>query len=89
MKSAKVALTLCCGRLRLPIFLHHSYRHLFVSNALEAGIDFTTIASWLGLRNRGASLAKPHAPLRADHSFEMAKRMTFDAGNRAAQPKQK
>jgi len=29
-------------------FTHHSLRHYVVSNAIEAGVDFKTIAAWVG-----------------------------------------
>ena len=82
--SAKIALTNACRRLGLPVFLHHSFRHFFASTAVEAGIDFRTIAGWLGHRDGGGLLAKTYSHLRAEHSELMAKRMTFDA--RAVEP---
>src|ERR1039458_9955880 len=77
--SAKVSLTNACCRLGLPHFLHHALRHFFASNAVEAGIDFRTVAGWLGHRDGRALLARTYSHLRAEHSVEMAKRMVFDA----------
>jgi integrase len=77
--SAKVALANACQRLGLPSFQHHAFRHFFASNAVEQGIDFRTIAGWLGHRDGGALLARTYSHLRAEHSAEMAKRMVFDA----------
>jgi len=54
-------------------------RHFFCSNAIEAGIDFKVIASWLGHKDGGILVAKTYGHLRAEHSAEMAKRMTFEA----------
>ena len=51
---------------------------------MEAGIDFRTVAGWLGHRDGGALLAKTYSHLRAEHSVEMAKRMVFDAGTNLA-----
>jgi integrase len=46
--NAKKAVTSACETSNLPHFHHHSLRHFFCSNAIEAGVDFKTIASWLG-----------------------------------------
>ena len=79
-KSAKIALTSACQRLGLPHFLHHSLRHFFATNAVvEAGVDFSTVAAWLGHRDGGLVLARVYSHIREGHSTEMAKRMVFDA----------
>jgi site-specific recombinase XerD len=54
-------------------------RHYFVSNAVEAGVDFKVIASWVGHKDGGLLVAKTYGHLRDSHSFEMAQRMTFSA----------
>ena len=69
-----------CQLAGLPSFTHHCMRHYFVSNAIEAGIDFKTIAAWVGHKDGGLLVAKTYGHLRDTHSFEMAKRMTFSAG---------
>ena len=51
-------------------------RHYFVSNAIEAGVDFKTIAAWVGHKDGGLLVAKTYGHLRDTHSFEMAKRTT-------------
>jgi len=77
--SAKRSMTSACERLGLPHFTHHSLRHYFVSNAIEAGVDFKTIAAWIGHKDGGLLVAKTYGHLRDTHSSEMAKRMTFSA----------
>jgi integrase len=77
--SAKRSIASACQRCGLPHYSHHSLRHYFVSNAIEAGIDFKTIASWVGHKDGGLLVAKTYGHLRDSHSFEMAKRMTFSA----------
>ena len=47
-----------------------------MSNAIEKGIDFKTIASWIGHKDGGLLVAKTYVHLRDTHSMEMAKRMT-------------
>lgn len=77
--NAKRAIITACKKANLPPFMHHSLRHYFCSNAIEAGIDFKVIAGWLGHKDGGYLVAKTYGHLRDAHSFEMAKRMTFSA----------
>ena len=74
--SAKNAMSTACRLAALPHFTHHCLRHYFVSNAIEKGIDFKTIASWIGHKDGGLLVAKTYGHLRDTHSMEMAKRMT-------------
>jgi site-specific recombinase XerD len=56
-------------------------RHFFASNAIEAGVDFKAIADWLGHKDGGILVAQTYGHLRAEHSMEMAKRITFNASS--------
>lgn len=76
----RTALANSSRRLELPKWGHHAFRHFFCSNAIEAGVDFKAIAGWLGHRDGGVLVATTYGHLRQEHSTEMAKRMTFDAG---------
>jgi integrase len=81
-----------CRRLKLPhMFNHHSLRHFFCSNAIEEGIDFRTIAGWLGHKDGGILVAKTYGHLREEHSDAMAARMKFGTNPTppAAAPTQK
>ncbi len=71
--STKSALQSACEAGGLPRFTHHSFRHFFVSNAIEAGVDFKTIAAWIGHKDGGILVAKTYGHLRQTHSQEMAK----------------
>jgi integrase len=77
--TAKKAMASACKDQSLPHFTHHAMRHYFASNAIEQGIDFKTIAGWLGHKDGGILVAQTYGHLRDIHSFEMAKRMTFTA----------
>ncbi len=79
INCAQTAIINACRNAGLPKFLHHSMRHYFCSNAIEAGIDFKVIAGWLGHKDGGLLVSKTYGHLRDAHSFEMAKRMTFSA----------
>lgn len=74
-KSARKALDTACRIAKLPSFTHHCLRHYFVSNAIERGIDFKTIANWIGHKDGGLLVAKTYGHLRDSHSHEMAKLM--------------
>jgi integrase len=82
--SAKKAIESACKKLGLPQYGHHTCRHFFCSNAIEAGIDFKVIAGWLGHKDGGVLVARTYGHLRNEHSAAMAKRMTFSAT--AAEP---
>ena len=77
--NAKKAITSACQTAKLPHFHHHSLRHFFCSNAIEAGIDFKTIAGWFGHKDGGLLVAKTYGHLRDEHSAAMAKRMSWGA----------
>jgi site-specific recombinase XerD len=53
-------------------------RHFFCSNCIEEGIDFKTIAEWLGHKDGGVLVAKTYGHLRSEHSNAMAKKITFE-----------
>lgn len=75
--TARGGLDLACKTLRFPRYGHHSMRHFFCSNAIEAGIDFKVIAEWLGHKDGGVLVAKTYGHLRNEHSRAMAEKMTF------------
>ena len=77
--DAKKAIAGGCKKAGLPHFFHHSMRHFFCSNAIEAGVDFKAIAGWLGHKDGGLLVARTYGHLRDEHSAAMAQRMTFDA----------
>jgi site-specific recombinase XerD len=77
-QNIRQALGSACRRAGLLRYTHHALRHFFCSNAIEAGIDFKAIASWLGHKDGGVLVAKTYGHLRNEHSAAMAQRMTFD-----------
>ena len=81
VRDIRQALGSACRRAGLPRFGHHALRHFFCSNAIEAGVDFKTIAGWLGHKDGGVLAARTYGHLRNEHSTAMAKRLTFDAQN--------
>ena len=79
IRDARLQLMRACERLGFPRFGHHTMRHFFCSNAIEAGCDFKVIAGWLGHKDGGVLVAMTYGHLRSEHSAAMAKRITFDA----------
>lgn len=79
VSHSRQAIHAACKRIGLPRFGHHSMRHFFCSNAIEAGVDFKTIAEWLGHKDGGSLVATTYGHLRAEHSTAMAKRIRFSA----------
>lgn len=80
--SSKTALKHASKQIGLPEgehFGHHDFRHFFCSNAIELGIDFKTIADWLGHKDGGKLVAGTYGHLGKGHAQEMAKLMTFTA----------
>ena len=84
--SAKKAMATACKKAALPHFTHHSLRHFFCSNAIEAGADFKVIAGWLGHKDGGILVAKTYGHMRDEHSTMMAQRMTFDLAKPETEP---
>jgi integrase len=84
IKGARTLMASAAKKAGIPKFTHHSMRHYFCSNAIEAGIDFKVIAGWLGHKDGGILVAKTYGHLRDTHSFEMAKRMTVNASQKEA-----
>jgi site-specific recombinase XerD len=77
IQSAKTALNSACEQANLPHYTHHHCRHFFCSNAIEAGVDFRTIAGWLGHSDGGVLVAQVYGHLRDEHSRAMAAKMTY------------
>jgi len=79
IENARLQIIRACERLGLPRFGHHTMRHFFCSNAIEAGCDFKVIADWVGHKDGGVLVAMTYGHLRQEHSAAMAKRIVFDA----------
>jgi integrase len=81
-KSLQSVLTSACvelqGRgLKCPHLSHHDLRHLFATRAIEQGVDWVTLAAWLGHRDNGRTAMLIYGHLRKSHSESEASRMQF------------
>jgi integrase len=78
IKEARKALTNACVRLGLPHFTHRSLRRMFITRAIELGVDVKTIAQWQGHHDGGLLVLKTYSHVRPVHSQRMAALMTTE-----------
>lgn len=55
----------------------HDFRRHFVSQCVMSGIDFATIANWVGHSDSGALLARKYTFLHSQHVASQAKKLQF------------
>jgi integrase len=79
VKDPKIALGNACKRLNLPNYSARAFRRMFITRALELGIDAQTIASWQGHRDGGQLILKVYARVSEEHTRKMASLMTNPA----------
>jgi integrase len=58
-------------------FGFHDCRHHFISYAVMSGIDFMTIARWVGHKDGGILIGKVYGHLSNEHAQAQAARMNF------------
>lgn len=61
----------------LPDFTIHLTRHYFISTCVMAGIDYMTIAKWVGHKDGGVLIGKTYGHLNREHMQKMASKLTF------------
>ena len=74
--SARKALANSCRRLGLPAYSHRALRRMFITRAIEKGIDVKVIAEWQGHRDGGKLILQTYSHIRRPHSEAMAALMT-------------
>lgn len=72
VKSPRIALERACERLKIEHLRVHDLRHIFATRCLESGVDFPTLAGWLGHKDGGILAAKVYGHLVPDHSSTQA-----------------
>jgi integrase len=78
INSAKKAIAGACSRLGLLHYTHRSFRRMFITMALERGIDVQTISRWQGHRDGGKLILDTYGDVRPIHSQRMAQLMTTE-----------
>jgi integrase len=76
--DAARALTNACQRLGLPALSHRALRRMFITRAIERGVDVKVIAEWQGHRDGGKLILQTYSHVRRPHSERMATLMTVD-----------
>jgi integrase len=70
--NAKHALANACKRLGFPPFSQRSLRRMFITRAIERGINVKAIAQWQGHRDGGKLILDTYSHVRQPHSDRMA-----------------
>ena len=78
VRDAKRAIDGACKRLNFPRFSSRSFRRLFITTAIERGVDVKVIAQWQGHRDGGKLILDTYSHVRPAHSEQMAKLMTTE-----------
>jgi integrase len=76
-KTFRESLKLVRAKAALPSVGFHDLRHLFCSFSVMAGIDFMTIAAWLGHKDGGILIGKVYGHLLDEHRQKMAAKLTI------------
>jgi integrase len=75
--SFKSTLRKIRDKLDLPKFTNHSLRHYFISMCVMSGVDYLTIASWVGHKDGGILIGKVYGHLNSPHTAEMAAKVNL------------
>jgi len=78
INQARKAITNACKRLDLPRYTHRSLRRMFITRAIERGVDVKTLAEWQGHRDGGKLILQTYSHVRPEHSNRMAALMTTE-----------
>lgn len=80
VKDAKKVIASACERLKLPAYTHRSFRRMFITRAIERGVDVKVIAEWQGHRDGGKLILDTYSHVAPKHSARMAKLMSEEVG---------
>ncbi len=73
------ALRAACTKAGMPKFGYHDLRHYFISHCVMSGIDFMTIARWVGHQDGGVLIGRVYGHLSNEHAQRQAQRVSFGA----------
>jgi len=77
-KSFRETLLMARKAAGLEGFGFHDCRHFFISMCVMSGIDFMTIARWVGHQDGGILIGKVYGHLSNEHAQRQAQRINFD-----------
>jgi integrase len=75
--SFRESLELARTEAKLPGVGFHDFRHHFISYCVMSGIDYMTIAKWVGHKDGGILIGKVYGHLAESHTKEQAQRVSF------------
>jgi len=75
INNAKKAIAAACKRLNLRVYSHRSFRRMFITRAIERGVDVKVIAEWQGHRDGGKLILDTYSHVNPVHSHRMAQLM--------------
>src|SRR5260370_1398453 len=75
VRDAKKALAGACRRLNYPPFSQRSLRRMFITRAIEQGVDVKVIAEWQGHKDGGKLILDTYSHVNQVHSQRMAQLM--------------
>jgi integrase len=85
-KSFRESLKLARKAAGLEWIGFHDLRHYFCSVCVMAGIDFMTVAAWLGHKDGGILVGKVYGHLLDEHRSKAAKQVRFGSSVVASEP---
>jgi integrase len=77
-KTFRETLLLAREKAGMPFFGFHHCRHFFISYAVMSGIDFMTIARFVGHSDGGILIGKVYGHLTNDHAQRQAQKLNFE-----------
>jgi len=78
INESRKALANACKRLGFPSFTHRSLRRMFITRAIERGVDVKVIAEWQGHKDGGKLILDTYSHVNRAHSYRMAQLMSTD-----------
>ena len=76
-KTFRESLRLARTQAKMPDFNFHDCRHHFISMCVMSGVDFMTIAAWVGHRDGGVLIGKVYGHLANEHRKAIDERVNF------------
>lgn len=78
INDAKKGIANACQRLGLRSYSHRAFRRMFITRAIEKGVDPKVIAEWQGHKDGGKLILQTYSHVNPAHSLRMARLMTED-----------
>lgn len=77
LRSKRTSLEIAREKAGLPGFGFHDCRHHFISYCVMSGIDYMTIAAWVGHQDGGVLIGRVYGHLADAHKQQQAQRLNF------------